>query len=631
MTEVMLYYEYKFLFQILFFRLWEYVANLGFDEPAEVMMTETESQKCVVLKRKGNGHSKRPAHNEENGSKVASDKESRFNCKMDKHTNIALHAPIVAPDCSNNTSLKSTHLANKPVKNDKFDEKAIVQKIFHEVVNNYSSESHASSNQQEEFVSAKQVHNAGTIIENAIPSNSKQTDIAALKIPSAEAHMFIKKVSYSSMPIKLKELVTPADFYKMVEREIERCESAAKKSLTTAFPDNSALIYARIAENIYNLGANTYEVSQSPPEKSVAQSVNNSSVTNSYEQYSPKIKKPKTESVPEANFETQQNSQKVSNEESSDGEEQHDNVSISELIARKNTDDDITPIYIPTKKEPAISTNSSVCDSNVRKSVIVKKQNFSEQEKHLQYDPAAELASCKAVLPNSKQKSSISNSSQVSNKKIQARSNVSSDEINSSDSIATASDKLSDSSVSSSSSNKSNIKNSGDNSSNLQKSYIESVSDASTFKDVESISDIEVASPVLSGSISTKKNENQPKALENDSIKSGTKGVELAVSTSPASKSKRSDKSDNSVSSKSSTLKNSLESKKSDKPVTSASASGKTKKNTKQAGKNRPKNSPLSSSVPSLSDITTVSSQSLNTDSIMKQISGSENDAKRGN
>lgn len=540
--------------------LWEYISMLGFDESTDVILEESNSQKCIKVTRD------EAYFDLENAAE--SDREVCCNCrKLDfKHTNTELPLEPVeaAQNCIAASSAKAS--TRKIAINDDPVTVGLTHRLIQEVVNDYSN------------ASSHQVHNTKstpgrmpdltcTSQDNIKPSSSKQSRSSSPKAV-AGAHMLIKKFSYSNMPKQLKELVSPADFYNIVKKELERCENEARKPFSSQ------------VEN---------EISNSAQASSTH-----------VKQSSHKLPKCKNEvnAIPTGTIiERRPSSSKLSSKASNDVDE---NMTISELIARER----VTRQAF-TKKDSAKSSISPLSSSKNHKNA-----------NHAKIKETKSLIKCEQILPKSKLKLS---SSQSNSKKTMSRSNVSSDEINSSDSVVTASDKLSThSSASSLSSNKSHGKSPSDYTDNepeVMKSYIESVSDASTFKDVESLSDIELPPQVYSSSASVKEDTSKHEMkVESVSSQSST------LKSSPESKNSK--PSESAVSGSSS--------KKGDKsPKTNTHSQGKTKNANKHNSKNRPKsNSSKSSSVPPLSDITTVSSHSLNTDSVMKQLSGSDDKSK---
>lgn len=557
---------------------------LGFDETTDVMIKESDTHKSVKMTRKDS-----PLFAED-VQECKLRQEPCCNCrKVDSkhgHAESLDALPQETQNCINASTKVQCNSSRVANIEEALNEK-IAYKLLQEVMNDYNNVA------SQQVHSTKPVPGKKTNVSNVPqdttkPSSSKQSCTAAPSA-SAGAHMLIKKFSYSNMPKKFKELVTPADFYDIVKKELERCESTAVGKPMTSHGESSSQTPLQPAQ----IKVRT-EISMP----------NHTTITT--------LKQ--VDEIPKPRM-FKENLSKQPNESVIDDYEPIDeNMTIAELIARQ-------------KQNPQKCAKAKKNDLD---GLTAPREEASKSQK----TPIMPKLH-KAVLPKSRLKHS--SSSQTSYEDVEhyrlttpvnelVVHNVSSDEINSSDSVVTASDKFSSSSASSSSSSKSNVKSVSSHlvsEKESQKSYLESVSDASTFKDVESIIETQISHAEYLEAES--KLDNAFVLLKTLNSKSNSSSTSI-VRNEPISENKPVD----SVSSENS-VKNA--SSKKNKSSKSASASqAKTKSASKQSSKSRPKsNSSKNSSVPSLSDITTVTSGSLNTDSVMKKISVSEDNSKGEN
>lgn len=506
---------------------------LGFDESTDVVLEESNSQKCMKVTRDINYAGVE--------SSVEFDREVCCNCRKLDYKHRKVEPPEDGHHCMTGTSAKP--MQTKLVKDDRINDKIaykVSQEAFHHVLNSKSVSSRIPDNLSQEGIKA---------------SGSKHPSSASPNT-AAGAQMLIKKFSYSNMPKQLKELVSPTDFYNIVKKELERCETEAKK------PYNPV----PTAEN--------YESSNSTQVGSIQ------SKKASYKTYKPRNEANAIPTAERRGSSTRQDFKLI--------DEDFENLTITELLNREKAG----KLFPKKDAKPSASTVSS--------SKVCKNTN------HAKIKETKSLSKSEEVLPQSKPK--LSNS-HANCKGPRTLSNASSDEINSSDSVVTASDNVSSrSSVSSSSSNKSHGK-------------LSDVTDASTFGEIESIADAEVVSEAF-----------LPVGSIIESVKSSVNTVTSGPTSSHSSTLKDASESKSNKSNKSAISGSSAKdlSKKDDSSSkTNTPPQGKGKNANKH--KNRPKsNSSKSSSIPSLSDITTVSSKSLKTYSVMKQIPGSDDDKSKG-
>lgn len=507
---------------------------LGFDESTDVVLEENISQKCMKVTR--------DATYAGIENTVEFDREACCNCRKLDYKHRKMEPLDDGHHCMAGTSAKPL-LSKVPVKGDRISEKITSQGAVHHVLNSRP-------------VSGRMPDSANLPQDGIKPSGSKQP-VSASPNTTAGTQMLFKKFSYSNMPKQLKELVSPADFYNIVQKELERCETEAK-SPYIPMP----------AESLES--SSSAQISSAQSKKAVHKAFKCRSEVNV---------------VP--TVERRGSSSRHNSKVSDDDYDDFDNIPISELVAREKSSKKSGP---PKKdaKSPASSVSSSKIYKNTNHAKIKETQSLSKSEE---------------VLPQSKQKIS---SSQTNSKAIQSRYNASSDELNSSDSIVTASDN-----VSSHSSSSNSLSN---------KSRKSDATDASTFEEIESIADAEVVSETFFATRSL-----------NEHAKSSASTVGSGHTSSHSSNLKDASEmnSNKPAISGSSSIKD-LSKKSSNSTKTNAQPQGKGK-NANKHNKNRPKsNSSKSSSIPSLSDITTVSSKSLKTYSVMKQIPGSDDDNSKG-
>lgn len=504
---------------------------LGFDESTDVVLEESISQKCMKVTRDVTYATVE--------NPVQFDVEACCNCRKHDYKHRKLEPLDDAHQCLGGTMAKPI-LYKVPAKGDRINEKMthkVSQGAVHHVLNSGS-------------VSGRIPDNANLPQDNIKPSGSKQSGSASPNT-AAGTQMLFKKFSYSNMPKQLKELVSPADFYNIVQKELERCETEAKNPYIP-------------------VPAESFE-SSSSAQVSSAQS----------KKVSQKAYKCRNEvnEVPTAERRGSSSSHNSKVFDNDEEEEDFDNTPINELVAREKANKKNDPPKKDAKSSASSVSSSKIC-KNTNHAKIKETQSLSKSEE---------------VLPQSKQKNF---SSQATSKA--STYNASSDELNSSDSIVTASDNASSSSSSSNKSRK--------------------LSDASTFGEIESIADTEVVSETF-----------LPAGSLNEHVKSSAGTVASGHTGSHASTLKDASEmnSNKPAISGSSSVKD-LSKKSNNSAKTNAQPQGKGK-NANKHNKNRPKsNSSKSSSIPSLSDITTVSSKSLKTYSVMQQIPGSDDDKSKG-
>lgn len=505
---------------------------LGFDESTDVVLEESMSQKCMKVTRDVTYAAVE--------NPVEFDREACCNCRKLDYKHRKMEPPDDGHHCMAGTSAKPLH-SKVPVKGDRINEKItykVSQGAVHHVLNSAS-------------VSGRMPDNANLPQDSIKPSGSKQSGSASPNT-TAGTQMLFKKFSYSNMPKQLKELVSPADFYNIVQKELERCETEAKSP------------YIPVPVESFE-SSSSAQVSSAQSKKV------------SHKAYKCRNEVNEVPTAERRGSSSSHNSKVFDNND--EEEEDFDNTPINELVAREKASKKNGP-----PKKDAKSSASSVSSSKIYKNA-----------NHAKIKETQSLSKSEEVLPQSKQKVS---SSQTNSKA--SIYNASSDELNSSDSIVTASDNASSSSSSSNKSRK--------------------LSDASTFGEIESIADTEVVSETF-----------LPAGSLNEHVKSsaGTVASGHAGSHSATLKDASEINSNKPAISGSSSVKD-LSKKSNNSAKTNAQPQGKGK-NANKHNKNRPKsNSSKSSSIPSLSDITTVSSKSLKTYSVMQQIPGSDDDKSKG-
>lgn len=449
--------------------------------------------------------------------------------------------------CISSSSSKPSHKGKAALKEDPMNER-VAHRLLQEAMNDYNNASFQTVLNSDQTL-GRMPDVVNTSQDCVKPSGSKQSghQSGSTSPKSSANSKLIEKFSYSNMPKQLKGLVSPADFYNIVRKELESSENEDREDMSHHVESDNSI---SSQSNLAHTKSTSCKMSKHQ---------NEASTITLGEQWLSLTDLPgKTE--------------------------EDENMTISELIARERS---TKPCV--SKKESAKSPTSFLSSTKSQKTA-----NLAKVTEH-------------GVSEEMQSKSSISNSQNSSKFLLKP----SPENISSFDSIFKEFFALR-SRGSSLSSNKSHSKaSSGLTDSELQKSYIETANDASTSKDVESYSE-DFESCTFS---STNQKNNFFSKDKPELFKKKTKD-EFASSES--------------------TIKDSLQSK-SSKPNETAvfgSFSKKSDTKTKNINKNnkhRPKHaSSSSSSVPSLSDTTAVSSRSLNTDSVMKQLSGSDgNKSKR--
>ncbi|XP_054720006.1 centrosomal protein of 78 kDa-like [Uloborus diversus] len=581
----------KFLDIMKDYGLWDFIRLLGINEEAEIVLIQDDPEakmqvkvieqkldaadnpagpfSCIKLSKLA-----KKAPDPEPEKFCPCQKHDKRQMPFDPHTQCQTTAGYAVPT-------PCTRPAQTEVKKVKTNvsstEKGSVLKMFKELrERSYCKESVPNQEQKPE---TRRKHDSGSDFKHCKDC--------------PKCHICIKQLSPSSIPEKLRDFKCPADFIKVVKSELEKCphrpvqtSNPCKMPDSCQKPPNTFSQGPLLASDEHRRKADNYI------RKKVAQQRLSGE----------KLERLLTEKAALA------------------------------MAARSKSVDlgqsNVTPILIRKElSEESISGANNfcsvpLCNSSVASNQSLKRPSESSQSGRNAADLEFPQETSHRIFLNP-QMFTEEDIAEIKDLTMRGVPLLSNSESSLSDRSSSSQEQLASSgrSLSNSSSEKSNCQNqkskskskskygssapSLHNEEQVSKSYLETVSDDSTSKDAKSFSEIEVSSKTLS----RKKSETE----QGNSASHSKHSVPPKNENHSSSSGKR-----NSKASKNNLSKHSNKSSKSEQPRNAPKGAT---ANAKVASQKLEQKKQEDSSVPSLSDITSVSSRAINTDSIMHQIS----------